>query len=180
MPNRSSRGAPRSLGLMIGANAGSGEHDAWSASVFFSVRSPPGADPSLPCETTARAASDTVQYETSGSRERCQSRVEVPVKTLPALTDRLRVGRGVQLSPVCLGMTSAWRVVGAAFEAGINTFFLTADMHWPLYEPLRKGLRDLLRKKNVRSQISVVATAYVTRQTSASHRSKKCSRPCRG
>jgi hypothetical protein len=36
--------------------------------------------------------------------------------------------------------------VSTAFDAGINFFFVSADMHWPYYEPLRRGLKDLLRR----------------------------------
>jgi hypothetical protein len=55
------------------------------------------------------------------------------------------------------------RVVPAAFDAGINFFFLTADMHWPLYEEQRRGLAALLdRGGGVRSEIVVGAVSYVT------------------
>jgi len=82
--------------------------------------------------------------------------------TLPRLTDRLSFGDGLEVSPVCLGMVQRPDVVGAAFEAGINFFFLTADMHWPLYEPLRRGLASLFKKKGARDRVVVCATAYVT------------------
>lgn len=81
---------------------------------------------------------------------------------LPRLTDRLHLGDGLEVSPVCLGQVMDPDVVSAAYEAGINFFFLTADMHWPRYEPLRKGLRALLKKKGVRDRLVVCATAYVT------------------
>lgn len=52
--------------------------------------------------------------------------------------------------------------MSAAFDAGINFFFVTTDMHWPLYEGLRAGLRDLLaRGGGIRDEIVVVATTYV-------------------
>jgi hypothetical protein len=55
------------------------------------------------------------------------------------------------------------RVVPAAFDAGANFFFLTADMHWPLYEPLRRGLADLFaRGGGVRDEVVVGAVSYVT------------------
>jgi hypothetical protein len=51
----------------------------------------------------------------------------------------------------------------AAFDAGINFFFVTADMHWPWYEGTRRGLIELLaRGKVVREQIVVAVVAYVT------------------
>lgn len=82
--------------------------------------------------------------------------------SLPRLTDRIPFGDGLEVSPVCLGQVLRPDVVSAAYEAGINFFFLTADMHWPMYEPLRKGLRALLKKKGVRDRVVVCVTAYVT------------------
>ncbi len=81
---------------------------------------------------------------------------------LPTPTDRLALTKGLGVSPLCLGAVGSSDVVGAAFEAGINFFFLTADMHWPLYEPLRRGLADLLKKKGRRDQVVIAAAAYVT------------------
>jgi hypothetical protein len=81
---------------------------------------------------------------------------------LPSPTDRLRLAPGLEVSPLCLGAVGSPRVVGAAFEAGINFFFLTADLHWPLYEPLRRGIVDLLKKKGRRHEIVVAVAAYVT------------------
>jgi hypothetical protein len=60
-------------------------------------------------------------------------------------------------------MVSDPDVIPAAFDAGINFFFLTADMHWPLYENTRRGLEKLLaRGKSTRDQVVVCSTAYVT------------------
>jgi hypothetical protein len=83
---------------------------------------------------------------------------------LPALTDRLPLGaRGLEVSPFCLGMVTEPGVVVEAFDAGINFFFVTADMHWPLYEPLRRGLAMLLeRGGGVRDAVVVAVAAYVT------------------
>jgi hypothetical protein len=51
----------------------------------------------------------------------------------------------------------------AAFDAGINFFFMSADMHWPLYEPLRQGLKDLLRRGGgIRDEIVLGAVCYPT------------------
>jgi hypothetical protein len=80
---------------------------------------------------------------------------------LPKLSDRVRVGP-LEVSPVCLGVAFDEAVVSAAYEAGINFFFLTADLHWPLYEPTRRGLEKLLKKRGVRDRIVVAAAAYVT------------------
>ena len=85
------------------------------------------------------------------------------MSSLPRLTDRLSLGSGLLVSPVCLGVVPSPDVVLAAFDAGINFFFVTADMHWPLYEPLRVGLARLLRRRGVsRDDVVVCATAYVT------------------
>jgi aryl-alcohol dehydrogenase-like predicted oxidoreductase len=84
------------------------------------------------------------------------------MRSLPRLTDRLSLGDGLLVSPFCLGMVGSPRVVRDAFDAGINFFFLTADMHWPLYEPLRRGLADLLRSGVKRDELVVCSTAYVT------------------
>ena len=81
---------------------------------------------------------------------------------LPSPSDRLTLGPGLKVSPLCVGAVGTPGVVSAAFEAGINFFFLTADLHWPMYEPLRKGLIDLLKKKGRRDQVVVAVAAYVT------------------
>jgi hypothetical protein len=85
-------------------------------------------------------------------------------KALPPLTARLRLGAtGLEVSPFCLGMVDSPDAVVAAFDAGINFFFLTADMHWPLYEATRAGLARLLaRGRGIRDRIVVCAAAYVT------------------
>lgn len=83
-------------------------------------------------------------------------------RTLPRLTDRVPLGAGLLVSPVCLGAVARPDVVLAAFEAGINFFFVTADMHWPMYEPLRRGLRALFKQRGARERVVVCATAYVT------------------
>lgn len=81
---------------------------------------------------------------------------------LPALGDRLDVGP-LRVSPICLGLTQNARIVPAAFDAGVNFFFVTADMHWPYYEGTRKGLQDLLRRPGVsRDDIVVAGVSYVS------------------
>jgi hypothetical protein len=80
----------------------------------------------------------------------------------PSPTDRLTLGSGLKVSPLCLGAVGSPGVVAAAFEAGINFFFITGDMHWPMYEPLRRGLIDLLKKKGRRDEVVVAVAAYVT------------------
>jgi hypothetical protein len=83
---------------------------------------------------------------------------------LPRFTDRLALGReGLAVSPFCPGIVRMPETIGAAFDAGINFFFLTADMHWPLYGNTRRGLRQLLaRGRGVRDQIVVAAVCYPT------------------
>jgi hypothetical protein len=80
---------------------------------------------------------------------------------LPRLTDRLPLGRGLEVSPICLGLCKSPEVVEAAFDAGINFFFLSADMHWPLYEAVRIGLGRLLERTS-RDNVVVAGAAYVT------------------
>ena len=68
-----------------------------------------------------------------------------PRRTLPKPTDRLPLGKsGLRVSPFCLGITSTPDTVVAAYEAGVNFFFITADLHWPLYDGVRKGLAKIL------------------------------------
>jgi hypothetical protein len=83
---------------------------------------------------------------------------------LPRLHDRLALGEGgLLVSPFCLGMVGSPDTVCAAFDAGINFFFVTADMHWPLYEATRRGLRALLaRGPSVRERIVVAGVCYPT------------------
>lgn len=78
------------------------------------------------------------------------------------LTDRLPLPGGLSVSPVCLGWVERPSVIGDGYDAGINFFFLTADMHWPLYESTRRGLRALLRRgRSVRAKIVVGVVSYV-------------------
>jgi len=84
-------------------------------------------------------------------------------RELPKLTDRLPLRDGLEVSPVCVGIVGDPDVVPAAFEAGINFFFVTADMHWPLYEGVREGLRRLLKSNPAaRDSLVVGVVAYVT------------------
>jgi hypothetical protein len=60
-------------------------------------------------------------------------------------------------------MVSSEDAVCAAFNVGVNFFFLTADLHWPLYEASRRGLEKLLaRGDSVRQQVVVGITSYTT------------------
>jgi len=81
---------------------------------------------------------------------------------LPRPEDRLPLGRtGLDVSPFCLGVVTAPELVLAAFEAGINFFFVSCDLHWPRYQPLREGLSALFATIP-RDRIAVAAVSYVT------------------
>lgn len=85
-----------------------------------------------------------------------------PRRALPLPGDRISLG-ALQVSPFCVGMVLDWRAIPAAFEAGINFFFISGDMHWPLYDETRRGIADLLaRGGDVRERIVVAVCAYVT------------------
>jgi hypothetical protein len=69
---------------------------------------------------------------------------------------------GLEVSPVCLGICGKPQIVPQAFDVGVNFFFLTADLHWPLYDGLRRGLSMLLsRGGGIRDQIVVAAVSYL-------------------
>jgi hypothetical protein len=87
-----------------------------------------------------------------------------PRRSLPCPADRLPLGTGgLQVSPFCLGIVGAPATVTAAFDAGVNFFFVSADMHWPLYEATRQGLAELLaRGRGVRDQVVVAGVCYPT------------------
>jgi len=84
-------------------------------------------------------------------------------KLLPRPKDRRTLNRALQVSPICLGAVSDPHAISHAFDMGINFFFVTADMHWPIYEQSRRGLADLFRRSpSVRDQVVVAVVAYVT------------------
>ncbi|MBA3503387.1 MAG: hypothetical protein M4D80_05345 [Myxococcota bacterium] len=86
-----------------------------------------------------------------------------PRRELPKLTDRYPLGNGLEVGPFCLGLVGEAAIVPAAFEAGINFFFVSADMHWPLYEQTRRGLELLVKDKPAaRDQIVLGLVSYVT------------------
>ncbi len=80
---------------------------------------------------------------------------------LPVFGDRVALGASLSVSPFCVGSTSKPEVIEAAFEAGINFFFISCDLHWPAYEPSREGLRRLFRRPGVRDQVVVCAASYL-------------------
>jgi hypothetical protein len=63
----------------------------------------------------------------------------------------------LKVSPLCLGMVDEPSTVIAAWNAGINFFFVTADMHWPLYEGVRSGLRELAKARPAALDQAVIA-----------------------
>lgn len=83
---------------------------------------------------------------------------------LPQFRDRRELGEArLNVSPFCLGAVSSEDTISAAFDHGINFFFLTADMHWPVYEKTRRGLAKLLsRTGHIRDEIIVAVASYVT------------------
>jgi hypothetical protein len=82
---------------------------------------------------------------------------------LPKATDRLPLGfSGLKVSPLCIGITQDPETVLAAFDAGVNFFFVSADLHWPLYEGVRQGLKLLFeRRPSVRDQVVVGVVSYL-------------------
>ena len=82
---------------------------------------------------------------------------------LPELTDRLALGKsGLSISPVCLGAVRDRNMIPLAFDAGINFFFVSVDLHWPVYEETRRGLDLLLdRGSRIRDQIVVAGVSYL-------------------
>jgi hypothetical protein len=85
-----------------------------------------------------------------------------PRQALPKTQDRLPLGiSGLTVSPFALGITTSDTVL-AAYDLGINFFFLTADFHWPLYQGLREGLEKLFeRRPSVRDDVVVGVVSYL-------------------
>ncbi len=82
---------------------------------------------------------------------------------LPSPEQRLPLGAsGLRVSPYCLGLVHDPETVIAAYEAGINFFFVTADLHWPIYAGLRAGLARLLEgNPRRRDEIVVGIVSYL-------------------
>jgi hypothetical protein len=82
---------------------------------------------------------------------------------LPRPRERRRLGNSALfVSPICIGISGSPETVEAAYEAGVNFFFLTSDLHWPLYDATRKGLANLLASRRVnRDDIVVAACSYL-------------------
>jgi aryl-alcohol dehydrogenase-like predicted oxidoreductase len=84
---------------------------------------------------------------------------------LPRLRDRLPLGKtGLTVSPICLGMVREASTIEAAFDAGCNFFFVSADLHWPGYKATRTGLQALAaRGPSTRDAMVVAVVSYVAR-----------------
>ena len=66
-------------------------------------------------------------------------------ETLPRLTDRIGLGGSrLQVSPVCLGYAQSPAMIPAALDSGVNFFFITADLQWPIYEGVSRLTRPPL------------------------------------
>jgi hypothetical protein len=82
-------------------------------------------------------------------------------RSLPRFHDRIDIAN-LRASPFCLGLVRDPRVIPAAFDAGINFFFVSSDLHWPLYQATRDGLAMLLaRGGGVRHSLVVVVATYM-------------------
>ncbi len=79
---------------------------------------------------------------------------------LPRLTDRLTLPGGASVSPVALGITGDPTIVEAAFERGINFFFLSNDLYWWSFRHLAAGL-ERLAARGVREQLVLAVASYV-------------------
>src|SRR3954467_7394411 len=77
--------------------------------------------------------------------------------TLPKPVDRIPLGHsGLRVSPLCLGLTASPDTVIAAYECGVNFFFVTGDLHWQLDEGLRKCVGKLFAGRRARRDEVVV------------------------
>lgn len=83
--------------------------------------------------------------------------------SLPKPSERLPLGTsGLTVSPLCIGMTQEPDTILHAYEAGVNFFFISADLHWPLYEATRSGIRKLLvGNTSRRDEIVVGVVSYL-------------------
>jgi len=84
-----------------------------------------------------------------------------------ALTDRRALGamQAMHVSPICLGAVDDPDTVLAAYDRGVNFFFVSADLHWPRYQPLRAGLERLLAARpGARDRIVVAGVSYIVQR----------------
>ena len=87
----------------------------------------------------------------------------VPSRPLPRSSDRLRLrDTDLRVSPICIGATESPDTTIAAYEEGINFFFISGDLHWPRYAHTRAGLTRLLEgSPSRRDEIVVAAVSYL-------------------
>jgi hypothetical protein len=88
------------------------------------------------------------------------------VTALPLTTDRVPLGAAaLPVSPICLGATDDPDTVLAAYERGVNFFFVSADLHWPRYRALRAGLERLFATvPGARDRVVVAGVSYVVQR----------------
>ncbi|MEJ7603235.1 MAG: hypothetical protein WKG01_35435 [Kofleriaceae bacterium] len=80
------------------------------------------------------------------------------------MTDRLPLG-ALHVSPICLGAVDDPDTVLAAYDRGVNFFFVSADLHWPRYQPLRLGLERLfVERPGARDRIVVAGVSYIVQR----------------
>jgi len=84
-------------------------------------------------------------------------------RVMPRPTDRITLGKTrVEVSPFCLGWVDDPDTVLAAFDIGINFFFVPTDYHLGLYMRSIEGLKRLLaRGGGIRDEIVVAAVGYI-------------------
>jgi hypothetical protein len=75
--------------------------------------------------------------------------------------DRCALGGALAVSHLCIGSVADPATIVEAFEAGVNFFFVSADMHWPYYRQTRRGL-EILFDRGVRDEVVVAGVSYVT------------------
>lgn len=82
---------------------------------------------------------------------------------LPRAVDRLRLRHtNLAVSPICIGTTESPDTIIAAYEEGINFFFISGDLHWLRYAHTRAGLSRLLDgSPSRRDEIVVAAVSYL-------------------
>jgi len=80
---------------------------------------------------------------------------------LPQPNDRLPIGNGLTVSPICIGAVPHPEILEAAFANGINFFLVSLDLHWPLYEHTRAGIARLLRSGVRRDDFVVALVSYL-------------------
>jgi hypothetical protein len=82
------------------------------------------------------------------------------------MTDRVLLGAAqLPVSPICLGAVDTPDTVLAAYDRGVNFFFVTADLHWPRYQPLRVGLERLFAvNPQARDRVVVAGVSYIVQK----------------